>query len=123
MERAEPMLEVLVMIEGREWLAATPEIAAIDDIGGLLIGANDLTQSISLTGRLDHPDLLAAFTDIARAATGAGKTFGAMGLAPDMIQSHGRNLGAGWIVATNEINLLLEAGSDCVAWVCALADR
>lgn len=32
-----------------------------------MIGANDLAQSLGLTGRLDHPDLLAAFADIANA--------------------------------------------------------
>ena len=117
------MLEVLVMIESREGLAAASEIAAIDGIDGLLIGTNDLAQSLGLTGRLDHPDLLAVFTDIARAATGSGKTFGAMGLAPAMMHTHGTDLGASWIVATNDINLLLEAGSDCVARVRALADR
>jgi 4-hydroxy-2-oxoheptanedioate aldolase len=121
MERAEPLLEVLVMIESREGLAAASEIAAIDGIDGLLIGTNDLAQSLGLTGRLDHPDLLAAFTDIARAATGAGKVFGAMGLSADMMRSHGTGLGASWIAATNDINLLIEAGAACVAQTRALA--
>jgi 4-hydroxy-2-oxoheptanedioate aldolase len=121
MERAEPLLEVLVMIESREGLAAAREIAAIDGIDGLVIGTNDLAQSLGLTGRLGHPDLLAAFAGIAAAAAGVGKVFGVMGLTPGMMRTHGTDLGASWLVATNDINLLIEAGSACVAQTRALA--
>lgn len=46
-----------------------------------------------------------------------------MGLSPEMMLTHGTALGASWIVATNDINLLVEAGASCVAQVRALASR
>jgi 2-keto-3-deoxy-L-rhamnonate aldolase RhmA len=121
--RSEAALQVLVMIESAEGLAAAREIAAIDGLDGLVVGANDLAQSLGRAGQLDHPDVLAAFTRIAEAAISAGRIFGVMGLPPELVISHARDLGATYIVATNEINLLFEAGAARAAEFKSLTDR
>lgn len=112
--RSEPALSVLVMIESAEAYGAVDEIANVAGIDGLVIGINDLAQSLGLTGKLDHPDMRDACAKVATAAANAGRRFGAMGLPETMIDSHARALGADWIVAANEINLLVEAGDACV---------
>ena len=43
------------------------------------------------------------------------------GLSSEMMRAHGTDLGTRWIVATNDINLLIDAGAGCVAKVRALA--
>jgi len=113
--RCEPALSVLVMIESADALAAVDEIANVAGIDGLVIGTNDLAQSLGLTGRLDHPHMRAACATVANAAANAGRRYGAMGLPEALLDSHARALGADWIVAANEINLLIEAGDACVA--------
>lgn len=113
--KAQAALTVWVMIESAEALAAIDDIAAVDGLDGLVIGTNDLAQSLGRVGQLDHPDVFMAFRTVARAGHSAGRKFGAMGLPENFLDSHARALGADWLVATNEINLLVEAGQDCVA--------
>jgi hypothetical protein len=43
------------------------------------------------------------------------------GLSSEMMRAHGTDPGARWIVATNDINLLIDAGTDRVAKVRAPA--
>lgn len=112
---SEPALSVLVMIESAEALGAVEDIAGVAGIDGLIIGTNDLAQSLGLIGQLDHADMRAAFARVANAAINAGRRFGVMGLPEALLDSHARALDADWIVAANEINLLVEAGDACVA--------
>jgi 2-keto-3-deoxy-L-rhamnonate aldolase RhmA len=112
--RSEAALDVAVMIESEEGLAAVSGIAAIDGIDTILIGANDLAQSLGYLGDLDHPHMRAAFVRVAQAARDHGRAFGVMGVPPDLLRSHALNLGAHWMVLTNDINLIFEAAQTCV---------
>lgn len=111
---ADAGVTVLAMIESAEGLAAAPAIAAVPGIDGLVVGVNDLTQSLGVVGQPEHPDIHAACGRVASAAADAGGIWGAMGLPERLIEGHARAFGAGWLVATNEINLLFEAGRACV---------
>jgi 2-keto-3-deoxy-L-rhamnonate aldolase RhmA len=113
--RCEDTLEVAVMIESAAGLAAVRDIAAIDGIDTILIGANDLAQSLGHLGDLAHRDMLAAVRTIARAAADHGRHFGVMGVPPDLLRSHALELGASRIVVTNDINLIFDAASASVA--------
>lgn len=104
---------VFAMIESAEALAVVEDMASIDGLDGLIIGSQDLAQSLGHTGNLAHPEVAAAFSRVAAAVRASGKIFGVMGVPPALLPSHAIALGAGLIVATNEINLLAEAAIEC----------
>jgi len=105
---SEAGVQVLAMIESREGLSHVDEIAKVEGLTGLIIGANDLAAALGHLGDLAHPEVTQAFADIAQAAKSADIGFGVMGLPKELVVSHALNMGATMIVATNEINLLVE---------------
>jgi 4-hydroxy-2-oxoheptanedioate aldolase len=114
-ERCATSTEVAVMIESAEALARVEAIAAVEGVDTVMIGTNDLASSLGRLGRIDHPEVAAAFERIADAAKSAGRRFGVMGLPEAALETHAYRLGADEIVACNEINLLFEAAADLVA--------
>jgi 2-keto-3-deoxy-L-rhamnonate aldolase RhmA len=117
---SEAKIEVIAMIESCAGLAAAPEIAGVQGLTSLMIGANDLAAAMGHVGDVGHADVQQAFADIAGAAARANIGFGAMGLPTELLHSHALNLGAGLIVATNEINLLVDGAHDTLAQFRAL---
>ncbi len=115
MDVAERGLEVLVMIESARGLAAVDEIAAVAGVDGLVVGMNDLAASLGLLDRLGAPELAAAVAEIAEAALRRGLRFGAMGMSEATARAQGPALGADWLVAANDVNLLFDAGRDLLA--------
>jgi 2-dehydro-3-deoxyglucarate aldolase/4-hydroxy-2-oxoheptanedioate aldolase len=83
MVRANTSVMLLPQIETAAGLDAVEEIAAVDGIDVLWLGHFDLTNSMGIPGRFDHPDYLAAVDRIAAAATAHGKTAGFMASSPD----------------------------------------
>lgn len=122
-QRCDDGFRVFSMIEAAAGLADCEAIAAVDGIDGLVIGAQDLAQSLGHPGDLHHPDVMAAFKRVAAAAATAGKVFGVMGVPADLLGSHALALGAGFVVATNEINLLFEAAEARATELRALAAK
>lgn len=113
-EHCERNLDVCVMIEDVEGLTHVEEIAAVEGIDAVMIGANDLAQSLGLLGQVDHPDVLSAFSRTADAAAANRKRFGVIGLPLSLLPSHAIGIGAGTVVLANEINLLFEAAAGLV---------
>ncbi|UOM35371.1 HpcH/HpaI aldolase/citrate lyase family protein [Acuticoccus sp. I52.16.1] len=109
---SERTTRVIAMIESRSGLEAAPAIAALEGVDALMIGSNDLASALGRMGEIDHPDVAAGFRAVAAAARGAGKMFATMGLPEALIGSHARDLGADMIVATNEINLIADTGTE-----------
>ena len=70
---------LMLQIESAAAVAAIPEIAAVDGVDLLFVGANDLAGSIDRLERLDAPDAAAL---IARAETAIAGTGRAMGTIP-----------------------------------------
>lgn len=114
-EGLETGLTLAPMIESAAGLDCCEDIAALPGIDMLVVGTNDLADGLGLRGQLDHPALLDAFKRVAKAAHGAGKTWGVMGLPPRLLKSHAHALGAALIVATNDTNLLAEGGRALLA--------
>lgn len=112
---AEAGLEVLVMIESARGLAAVDEIAAVAGVDGLVVGTNDLAASLGLLDRPGAPELAAAIGAVAGAAAQRGLRFGAMGMSEAMARAEAAALGADWLVAANDVNLLFDAGRDLLA--------
>jgi len=106
---------VVLMIESALGIDNVDAIAAVPGVDILMIGANDLAADMGHVGDVAHPAVLAAFARVARAAQANGKTYSIIGVAEPLLQSHGLDLGAKLIVATNDINLLIDQGLATVA--------
>jgi 4-hydroxy-2-oxoheptanedioate aldolase len=101
---------VVLMIESAAGVPAADAIASVPGVDVLMVGANDLAADMGHVGAVEHPDVLAAFTAVARAAHAHGKVFSTIGVADNLLPSHAIALGAKLIVATNDINLLIDQG-------------
>jgi 2-keto-3-deoxy-L-rhamnonate aldolase RhmA len=121
MARIERQTLLVPMIESAAGLTAAEAIAAVPGIDALMVGANDLAADIGHVGDLAHPQVLAAFTRIARAAQAHGKWFAVIGVGEALLASHAAALGARLIVATNDINLLIDRGLEVAVRTRAIA--
>lgn len=92
---------VVVMIESVEGLANIEAIAAVDGIDMILLGANDMCNSLGCPGQLDHPSIKEAYRKVAEACHRHGKHLGVGGmntrpeLAREMIALGARYVSAG----------------------------
>jgi 2-keto-3-deoxy-L-rhamnonate aldolase RhmA len=73
---------ILTQIETVRGLAAVEEIAAVDGVDVLWVGHYDLTNSMGIPGKFDHPDYLAALDRVVAAAQSHGKYAGFMAGSP-----------------------------------------
>ena len=71
---------VVAMIEDAQALENVDEIAAVEGVDALLVGANDLSADLGVAGQDDHPLLDAAFSAVIDACRRHGKTAGVGGL-------------------------------------------
>jgi 4-hydroxy-2-oxoheptanedioate aldolase len=110
MAEAEAATVVIPMIESRAGLEAVEAIAATSGLDALMVGANDLAADLGLPGRLDHPVVQEAFARIAAAAEGHGLRFAVIGVPEALLGPLAFDLGASLVVATNDINLLVDGG-------------
>lgn len=74
---------LLAQIETAAGLDAVEDIAAVEGIDVLWVGQYDLTNSLGIPGRFEHPDYLAALDRVASAARDSGKHAGFMASSPD----------------------------------------
>jgi 2-keto-3-deoxy-L-rhamnonate aldolase RhmA len=77
---------VIVMIESAEGLANADAIAAVPGVDMILVGANDLCNSLGIPGDLESERIVDAYTSIGEACRRHGKLLGVGGLntRPDM---------------------------------------
>jgi 2-dehydro-3-deoxyglucarate aldolase/4-hydroxy-2-oxoheptanedioate aldolase len=83
MRSANDELLLIAQIETAEGLAAVDRIAAVEGIDVVWIGQFDLTTSLGIPGRFDHPDFHRAVERVAEAAARHGKTAGFMTTGPE----------------------------------------
>lgn len=67
---------LIAQIETAEGLRNVEEIAAVEGIDVLWVGHFDLTNSMGIPARFDHPDFLRALRDVVAAAEARGKAAG-----------------------------------------------
>ena len=75
-EKANAETLVMAQIEDKRGVQAVEEILAVDGIDGVYIGPYDLSMSMGLPGKLDHPEVQKAMERVRKAALQAGKTAG-----------------------------------------------
>ena len=77
---------VVAVVENTAALSHIDEIAAVPGIDVLFIGTSDLSFSLGLRGRQDHPRLDKAIARIVAAGKRNGKVLGRPGGAPEQIK-------------------------------------
>ncbi len=110
MQSINDMTMAVVMIESVSALEAVEEIAAVDGVNMLLVGANDMCNALGLPGDFDHPELRAAFKRVAQACKSNGVHFGVGGLGPrpDLVQEM-TALGARYATAGADVTFFTNA--------------
>lgn len=104
-----------VMLESRQAVAAAAEIAAVPGIDLLLVGTQDLTADLGIPGAVDHPAVAAAYEQVAAAAAAHGKAFGVAGVADPQVLARYVALGAVFVSAGSDVDLLRSAAAQRVA--------
>jgi 2-keto-3-deoxy-L-rhamnonate aldolase RhmA len=116
MRRANSDNVVICQIETVEGLEAVEQIAAVPGVDVLWVGHFDLTNSMGIPGRFDHPDYLAALDRVAKAAATSGKIAGFM---PTSIEQATDLIGRGYTLLAYSGDLwiyqqALAAGLDAI---------
>ena len=78
MRAANRRVAVFAIVETREGVENADAIAATEGIDGVWIGHFDLSTSLGVPGRFDHPDVRAAEARVARACARHRKSFGCL---------------------------------------------
>jgi 2-keto-3-deoxy-L-rhamnonate aldolase RhmA len=99
---------IIAMIEDRAGLEAVNEIAKVEGIDGLLLGASDYSQAIGLPWRTTAPEVIDAEERVAATALSAGKHFFAIPRRDEDIERQIAK-GASGIIAANDRGLLRQA--------------
>ena len=101
MQKMEEATLVVGMIESATAVENADDIASVDGMDMLLVGANDLCNSFGVPGVLDHPKVREAYEHVAAVCLARGKHLGVGGLnsrpelAREMIRLGGRYVSAG----------------------------
>ncbi|KIC62260.1 HpcH/HpaI aldolase family protein [Pseudarthrobacter phenanthrenivorans] len=103
---------VVAMIESQTGLDAVEEIAAVDGLDMILVGANDLSVVLGIAGQMDHPKVHDAYLRVIKACQANGVSIGIGGLGgwPDLIRQY-IELGAGYVSTGNDITFLSAAAA------------
>ncbi|PWC87493.1 aldolase [Azospirillum sp. TSH100] len=107
---------VVAMIESAKGVERADEIAGVDGIDILHVGANDLSNDLGVPGQTDHPLVREAYRRIWEACRGYRKHLGIGGLAakPDFADELVR-MGARYMTTGSDLGFLLGAATDRVA--------
>ncbi len=108
---------LVLMIESKAALANIEAIAAVPGVDVIHIGTNDLSTDLGHPGELTHPEVLAAIDRVVKACDANGKIAGVGGLTGgDVVKmlTPVIKLGARFITAGTEWNLMLAAGQERV---------
>ena len=107
---------VVAMIESVTAVANADEIAAVPGLDMLLIGTNDLCNSLGVPGQYDHEGVAKAYAHVAAACRKHGKHLGVGGLnsRPDIARQM-IALGASYVSAGSDTGFLMSAGAAAAA--------
>ena len=103
---------VIVMVESPAGVAAVDEIAAVEGVDIILVGANDLSVEFGIAGQMDSPRIDEAYSRVIAACQANGKHVGIGGLGgwPDLIRRY-QERGASYVSTGNDISFLSAAAA------------
>src|SRR5581483_7841755 len=94
-DSADENVMVIIIIEEARAVENIDAIAATPGIDAMFIGTSDLSFSLGLRGRQDHPELERAICKVVEAGKRHGKVLGRPAAAPDRIQEY---IGQGFLL-------------------------
>ena len=100
-----PMIETPLAVENAD------AIAAIDGVDALLIGTNDLTLEMGISGQIGHERIKAAYATVGAACRRHGKVLGLGGVYDQELATRYIGMGARLILGANDHALILNAAS------------
>ena len=109
-----------VMIETPQAVENADAIAAIPGIDALLIGTNDLTLEMDISGQIGHERIKAAYATVAAACSRHGKVLGMGGVYDQELATRYIGMGARLILGASDHSLLLNAATQRVEFLRAL---
>jgi 2-keto-3-deoxy-L-rhamnonate aldolase RhmA len=91
---------VQIVLETPLGISNADEIAALDGVDMLALGANDLTAELGIAGQYDHPLVRDAVATVGKACANHGKLFLLAGIADPVLYSSLAQLGACPLIVT-----------------------
>lgn len=108
-----PMLNdatlLVLMIETPQAVENAHEIAAVDGVDVLLIGASDLCMEMGIPGQIDHPDIVAAFAKVIDACRLNNKHAGFGGVYKQPLIERYIKMGMRFVLAGSDISFMMAA--------------
>ena len=103
---------VVGMIESVTAVENAQDMASVDGLDMLLVGTNDLCNSLGVPGELDHPRVREAYEHVAAACLAKGKHLGVGGLnsRPEIAKEMIR-MGARYVSAGSDTGFLMSAAT------------
>jgi len=108
---------LILMLESKAAVDNVEAIAAVPGVDVIHIGTNDLSTDLGHPGELTHPDVMAAIERVIKACRANGKFAGVGGLTGgDVLKMLAPvvKMGAQFITAASEWNLMMAAGQERV---------
>ncbi|KMK64879.1 HpcH/HpaI aldolase/citrate lyase family protein [Puniceibacterium sp. IMCC21224] len=104
----DPITLCAVMIESRTAVEAVDEIASVDGVDILFVGASDLTFQLGKPSAYGDPEMVAAMEKVAAAAQRHGKVCGFGGVADADMTRRYIDFGMNFILAGNDQTMFLQ---------------
>jgi 2-keto-3-deoxy-L-rhamnonate aldolase RhmA len=114
---------VVVMLESPQAIGNADAIAAVDGIDVLLIGTNDLCAEMGIPGEFGHERVIDAYRTMIEACRKHGKFSGMAGVADDALQQRYVEMGAQFLLADQDLRLMMDAGKRRAGFLRGLNDR
>lgn len=108
---------IVAMLETPQAIQQAEEIAAVPGIDALHLGANDLCLELGIAGQFMHADIERAFATVIAACRKHGKWPAMGGIYDEEGLARYVRMGIRMVLAGNDLNLLMMAGSARVAHV------
>lgn len=105
--RLDPVTLCAVMIESAEAVEAVDEIASVEGVDILFVGASDLTFQLGVPSRYDDPKVARAMERVATAARTHGKIAGFGGVADAGMAQRYIGLGMHFVLAGNDVTMFM----------------
>jgi 2-dehydro-3-deoxyglucarate aldolase/4-hydroxy-2-oxoheptanedioate aldolase len=96
-------LFVAVQIENTDAVQALDDIVAVQGLDALVVGPYDLSASLGLLGRIDHPKVLSIIESVVKTAHEAGLTVGVGDAAAAESIIRWAKMGADWIQGGSDV--------------------
>lgn len=110
-----PMIETPLAVENAD------AIASIEGIDALLIGTNDLSLEMGISGQVGHARIKAAYKTVAEACKRHGKVLGMGGVYDETLASEYIGMGVSLVLGANDHSLLLNAATQRTQFLRAIS--